>query len=110
MESGLRVDSRESLLKGGERGAAFVAGKAGDSLLLKAIRRTHEDLAMPPGKRLPDDVVADFARWVDMGAHWPEKSALLDSAASRRDAYWSFQPLRRPAISAVQDASCETSA
>src|SRR5262245_15899907 len=52
-ESGLRVDSRGGLLTGGERGAAIVPGKSGESLLVLAIGRKHDDLAMPPAKRLP---------------------------------------------------------
>ena len=36
-ESGLKVDSRESLLQGGDRGPAIVAGKPEKSLLVRAI-------------------------------------------------------------------------
>ncbi|HLY75541.1 MAG TPA: c-type cytochrome domain-containing protein, partial [Planctomycetota bacterium] len=36
-KGGLRVDSRESLLKGGELGPALVPGNAGGSLLLRAV-------------------------------------------------------------------------
>jgi mono/diheme cytochrome c family protein len=34
--SGLKVTSRENLLKGGSRGAALIPGKSADSLLYKA--------------------------------------------------------------------------
>src|SRR4051794_33916734 len=48
--SGLSVLSRESLLKGGQRGAAIVPGKRSESLLYKAVLRDGE-LKMPPGKQ-----------------------------------------------------------
>src|SRR5882724_2364721 len=43
---GLRVDSREGILKGGARGPAIVPGKPTESLLLRAVRQT-EALHMP---------------------------------------------------------------
>ena len=39
-ESGLKVDSREALLSGGDRGPAIVAGDPEKSLLVRAIRLT----------------------------------------------------------------------
>ena len=36
-KGGLRVDSREALLRGGENGPAVVPGKPDDSLLVKAL-------------------------------------------------------------------------
>src|SRR6185312_5499123 len=71
LRGGLRLDSREAVLEGGDSGPAVVPGKSGDSLLIQAIR--HEDgLAMPPKKpRLSDEIVVDFAKWVDAGAPYP---------------------------------------
>src|SRR5436190_23459741 len=39
---GLRLDSREGLLKGGKSGPAIVPGDAGKSLLIKAVRQPRE--------------------------------------------------------------------
>src|SRR5438067_12002013 len=47
VEGGLRVDSREGLLKGGDSGPALVPGDPAKSLLLRALRHEHPDLAMP---------------------------------------------------------------
>src|SRR5262245_65548397 len=68
VRGGLRLDSREEMLKGGDSGPAVVPNKSDESLLIQAIR--HEgDLAMPPKKpRLSDDVLASFVKWVDLGA------------------------------------------
>ena len=60
--SGLAVGSREALLKGGDRGPAIVAGDPDKSLLIQAIRRTHDEVKMPPKKRLADEAVADLSR------------------------------------------------
>ncbi len=63
-KGGLVVDTREGLLKGGDTGPAVVPGDVGESLLITAIRYKDESLQMPPKTRLPDDVVADFEKWV----------------------------------------------
>jgi hypothetical protein len=88
---GLRVDSREALLKGGTAGAAIVPGDPEKSLLMRAIRHSSDDLQMPPGKQLPDPVVADFTTWIKQGAPWPKKIA---AGAFRPDHHWAFQPVK----------------
>src|SRR4051794_12154930 len=62
-QSGLRFDSREAVLHGGTRGAAIVAGKPSESLLIQAVRRTGT-LQMPPGPKLPDDEIATLEKWI----------------------------------------------
>src|SRR6185436_10867270 len=47
--SDLDLRERATILKGGKRGPAVVAGKAEESLLYKAVRREGE-IQMPPGK------------------------------------------------------------
>src|SRR5687767_3764329 len=47
--SGLRLDSREALIKGGELyGAAIIPGRPDASLLIRAVRHQNDELAMPP--------------------------------------------------------------
>src|SRR6185503_5329273 len=54
---GLRLDSREALLKGGRSGPAVVPGDPEKSLLIQAVRQTSEKLKMPKGGHLqPDEV------------------------------------------------------
>lgn len=68
VQGGLRLDFKAGVLRGGDTGPAIVAGKSGKSLLIQAIR--HEgDLVMPPKKpKLTDQTIADFVKWVEMGA------------------------------------------
>src|SRR6516165_19151 len=62
IRSGLLLDSRDGLRKGGERGPAIVPNDPEKSLLLKALR--YQELQMPPGGKLPDPVIEDFATWI----------------------------------------------
>jgi hypothetical protein len=93
--SGLRVDSREALLRGGESGPAIVPGAPEKSLLVQAIRHAHEEIKMPPGKKLPDAVAADFAAWVQQGAHWPAASS-TPSRGFTAERHWAFEPVGDP--------------
>jgi hypothetical protein len=88
---GLRVDSREVLLKGGDSGPAIVPGDPEKSLLIRAIRHRSDDLKMPPGKPLPDAAVADLTAWVRAGARWPQAVA---STTFRPEKHWAFQPVK----------------
>jgi hypothetical protein len=88
---GLRVDSREVLLKGGDSGPAIVPGDPEKSLLIRAIRHHSDDLKMPPGKPLPDAAVADLTEWVRAGARWPQT---LTSTTFRPEQHWAFRPVK----------------
>jgi len=63
---GLRLDSRESVLQGGSRGAAIVAGKPDESLLISAVRQTSSTLRMPPSGKLSEAEIAILIQWVAM--------------------------------------------
>ena len=71
IKGGLRLDSRLGLRRGGDSGVVVVEGKAEKSRLVQAIR--HEgDLVMPPEKpKLPAQTIADFVKWVELGAPDP---------------------------------------
>ena len=71
MSGGLRVDSREALLTGGDSGPAIVPGDTEKSLLIEAVRQ-RGDLKMPKGGRLSDQEIADLEAWVKAGAVWSE--------------------------------------
>ena len=105
-KGGLRVDTREALLRGGDGGAAVVPGKRTESLLLKALRG-DEVAEMPPSGKLPEAVIADFEKWIAMGAPDPRDGKF--SAASGFDItegrkFWSFQPPKVHSAPAVTDS------
>ncbi|MFN0197505.1 MAG: PSD1 and planctomycete cytochrome C domain-containing protein [Planctomycetaceae bacterium] len=95
----LRLDSRTSILRGGENGSAIVPGKPDESLLIDAIN--FKSLEMPPSGKLSDDEITALTQWVRDGAVWPETlksehSTGFGSAITDSDrAYWAFQPLRQ---------------
>ncbi|HUQ94373.1 MAG TPA: DUF1549 domain-containing protein [Bryobacteraceae bacterium] len=98
---GLKLDSRESLLKGGGRGPAVVAGKPAGSLLLQALRHTAGTLKMPPGPKLSDADLATLTRWVELGVPWGQPSA----GASKNQKFWAFVPPVEPLQPAVRNAT-----
>ena len=97
-EGGLRLDSREAILKGGETGPAVVAGKPAESLLLEAVR--YESLEMPPAGQLTKQAIGQLENWIALGVSWPQASQSIReseggiSAADRR--WWAFVPLSKP--------------
>ncbi|HXD87816.1 MAG TPA: PSD1 and planctomycete cytochrome C domain-containing protein [Urbifossiella sp.] len=98
-KSGLRLDIREMLLKGGEGGAAIVPGKPTESRLIAAVKQSGE-LKMPPAGKLPEREIAALEEWVRRGAPWPAMVVLAppDGIAAAAAKHWAFQPIRRPPL------------
>lgn len=102
-QGGLRLDSREGLLKGGDSGPGLIPGKPEDSLLIQAVRHTGE-LKMPASKKLAPESIAKLERWVAEGAPWPaEKPKTVIQADPKK--HWAFQPLTAQPCPAVRDGS-----
>src|SRR5262249_12262570 len=99
-KGGLRLDTREWVLKGGDHGDVVVPGKPKESRLVKAVRYADADLQMPPKGKLPDREVAALEKWVELGVPWPAKAAISDPSAIEKAAanHWAFRPVRRPAV------------
>ena len=126
---GLRVDSRDGLLKGGKSGPAIAPGDPDKSVLIQAVRQTSDKLKMPKGGQLKPDEVEALVEWVRAGAVWPASAAIASTAASagkpvtaaespaasagkpaatasyiikpEQRAFWSFRPLASPPVPAV---------
>ncbi len=107
---GLQADSREHLLKGGNDGPAIVPGDPDKSLLIQAVRQSQR-FKMPPTGKLSDTDVQALTTWVRDGAVWPEGAPTTAAAPGpgyvitpQQRAFWSFQPVRKPAAPEVRDA------
>jgi WD40 repeat protein len=69
-QSGLNLESFESLMTGGKRGGAISAGKSGESLLVKYIDGTLKP-RMPLGDELSAQEIGMIKAWIDAGAKGP---------------------------------------
>jgi hypothetical protein len=106
LQGELLLDSRDGIRKGGESGPAVVPGDVKASSLIAAIR--HETFEMPPKSKLPKNVIADFVKWVEMGAPDPRDGAPVE--IEKRDVdietgrgFWSFLPLKDVALPDVSN-------
>jgi hypothetical protein len=115
-KGGLVLDNREGLRRGGRSGPAVVPGRPQESLLLQAISHTDKQLKMPRNGKLPAAVVADFRRWIEMGAPDPRDKAGLvagtvswEQALKVRRQWWSLQPVKKPEPPVVEDRAWATS-
>ena len=90
-KGGLLLDTREGIRKGGDTGPAVVPGDVSASLLLKALRQ--EELEMPPKGKLPDEIIADFTKWIESGAADPRDHASTELKSTTIDAsnHWAFK-------------------
>ncbi|MCE9547164.1 MAG: PSD1 and planctomycete cytochrome C domain-containing protein, partial [Planctomycetia bacterium] len=116
LQGGLHLDSLSGLRRGGDSGPAIAPAKVDDSLILHALR--WDGLEMPPEGKLDRAVIADFERWVRMGAPWPDAAGDPSPASSPSSAYdfekirrthWSLAPVKKPAIPDVDNTTAAKS-
>ncbi len=100
-EGGLDLRTQASRLKGGKSGAALVAGKPEESLIVKRIAAGE----MPPPKLLfeafvrppSSDEVETLKAWIAGGMPPTPQLAVVDESFNEgQRGWWSFQPTRRP--------------
>ena len=109
VRGGLLLDTRESVLHGGNTGPALVAGNPDKSLLIQAVRYKDEDLQMPPkGEKLSDQQIADLTEWVRRGAPDPRTNVAKGSNAAYAGVgknHWAFKPVQKPALPTVTNTA-----
>jgi cytochrome c553 len=116
-KGGLRLDSRQAILEGGDSGPAITPGDPESSLIIKAVRHAEGVSKMPrSGQKLSDGQVAVLAEWIKMGAPWPagpRMSTVPAAPAGNSDrpidpslrSFWSFQPIAKPDPPAVKNGA-----
>jgi hypothetical protein len=105
----LRLDTREGARRGGTSGPAVVPGDVEASALYQAITAADGYSPMPPKEKLPGPVIADFRRWIEMGAPDPRdgtgpQARKSSSAPAEGRDWWSLRPIARPEVPPVAPA------
>ncbi|MDB4608393.1 DUF1549 domain-containing protein, partial [bacterium] len=105
-KSGLRLDQRPLMLKGGDSGLpSVVPGKPEKSFLLEVASDPEHEIAMPPkGDRLNKEQIATLSTWIVEGADWPGQ---MDKQLELKTDHWSFQPIVRPQLPSGSDNSID---
>jgi hypothetical protein len=100
--AGLRLDSREDILKGGKSGPAIVPGEPDKSLLVTMIREAK----MPKDGHLQPNQIEDLVTWVKDGAYWPPAvTAKPYTITDAQRQLWSIQPLKKVQPPTVKNAA-----
>ncbi|MBI5801852.1 MAG: PSD1 domain-containing protein [Verrucomicrobia bacterium] len=112
VKGGLLLDTRDGIRMGGATGHAVEPGDLKGSLLIAAIRGEKKDQLMPPKEKLAPEVIADFEKWVLMGAPDPRdgkaKLAKKPDLAEGKN-FWSFQPVKPVAVPQPKDTKWSAS-
>lgn len=90
-ESGLRLHTREAVMKGGKRGPAALEKTPLESLLLKVVSHQGK-LSMPPKEKLAPVDLARLQQWVALGLPWTKEKA---KAPANPGNHWAFLPLAK---------------
>jgi hypothetical protein len=111
-KSGLVLDYKEGLLRGGDRGSAISLTSPKSSLLLRVMKHEISDLKMPKGgPRISEQVIKDFEKWISTGAHDPRQTpptpeqfaqeTSWEKIREKRKLWWSFQPIKKVALPSI---------
>ena len=112
IRGGFVLDTREGIRRGGDSGPGVVPGDLVKSLVIESLHYANKDMQMPPeksGGTLPDSVIADFEKWVRMGAPDPRegKAGVVKSEWDTEKAknHWAYQPVKQAAVPAVKNGA-----
>jgi mono/diheme cytochrome c family protein len=111
MKGGLWLESRYDALKGGDIAGAkvFTPDNINESALLKHIHWVDEDHQMPPKKQMTPADIQIITEWVSRGLPYNPytenvaEGALLTEVNAKTKAFWSYQPVKKPAIPSVKN-------
>lgn len=104
--AGLRLDSRDAIVAGGDSGPAIVVGDGDKSELIERVKSLDAELRMPPkeaGEPLSKNQIDDLSRWIAIGAPWPKETPLSNQKENLWRSHWSFQPIRTIAPPEIRD-------
>ncbi len=99
IKGGLTLDTKQATLLGGDSGHPGVTpGNITDSAIYQAMTWQNDDMQMPPKQKLPDDVISNFKKWIEMGAPDPRFQKVANATGGKRvidmdvgRKHWAFQ-------------------
>jgi hypothetical protein len=113
VKGGLRLDTRDEFLKGGDGGPVIVPGDPERSRMIEAVRYGKQDFQMPPDEQLTSSQIADLVTWIKIGAPDPRTNTVAIAASSSRDSttydyregrnWWAFQAVKSMPVPTVKD-------
>ena len=97
-ESGLRINSRDAALRGGDNGRLLTASNSEESMLAQVLNGTHESVERMPAddEPLSAEQISLVRKWIDQGAEWPDDMAHVPSI------HWAFVSPTRPTPPSVK--------
>jgi mono/diheme cytochrome c family protein len=115
-KGGLRLDSRDAMLNGGDSGPVIVPGEPEKSKLITAVHQTGDAPKMPPKGKLDETQIVALTNWIKQGAPWPdvkadvrpsivEHAGMVVTAKDRE--FWSFRPVSEPAVPKIRNPKSE---
>jgi hypothetical protein len=105
-KGGFVLTSRESLLKGGESGAAVDPAAPTKSRMLEMLSYRDAEHEMPPAGKRPQAEIDIIQKWLEIGAPYdpalesaPVKTAHSEATVAPEDRsnWWAYKPVRKEA-------------
>jgi len=112
LKGGLRLTSREGLLRGGDSGSGLDSSNPEKSLVLEMLSYEDGDHEMPPKGKLAQEAIDTLTEWVRLGAPYNpdreikgeiEHAANSTQVNDANKSYWAFRPVTRPEVPTVAD-------
>jgi hypothetical protein len=96
VKGGLRLDSMEGLLRGGDSGPAISPDSPSKSRLISALNQIQFE--MPPSGKLDDSIIRSFEQWIEKGTPASADFQQGDGAGNSNplvNDHWAFIPRSR---------------
>jgi cytochrome c553 len=111
IKGGLTLDTKQATQLGGESGHPGVTpGNPAESSIFTAMTWAKDDMQMPPKNKLPEDVISNFKKWIEMGAPDPREQKAANASGGKRQIdmeegrkHWAFQKPSKSVLPALKN-------
>jgi len=105
-QNGLRLDSRDAVIRGSDYVKVVEPGNPSASKLIKAVTHAAGVEPMPKkGDKLTATEVAALEKWITLGLPWPKEAAVAAAHSEKADPkqHWAFQPVKADRSKSIDD-------